>query len=32
MNLSAANLRLTANNPEQEELEEIVDVDYQGDQ
>ena len=31
LNLSPAELKITANNPEQEEAEEIVDVDYQGD-
>lgn len=32
LNLSNAELKITANNPEQEEAEEIVDVDYQGDE
>jgi DNA polymerase-3 subunit beta len=31
LNLSNGELKITANNPEQEEAEEIVDVDYQGD-
>lgn len=31
LNLSSGELKITANNPEQEEAEEIVDVDYQGD-
>ncbi|WP_438865135.1 DNA polymerase III subunit beta [Neptunicella sp.] len=31
LNLSNAELKITANNPEQEEAEEIVDVQYQGD-
>ena len=31
VNLSAGQLQLTANNPEQEEAEEIVSVDYSGD-
>lgn len=31
LNLSAGELKITANNPEQEEAEEIVDIDYQGD-
>ena len=31
INLSSGELKITANNPEQEEAEEIVDVDYQGD-
>lgn len=31
LNLSAQELKITANNPEQEEAEEIVDVNYQGD-
>ncbi|AXR08325.1 DNA polymerase III subunit beta [Salinimonas sediminis] len=30
LNLSSGELKITANNPEQEEAEEIVDVDYQG--
>ena len=30
INLSNGELKITANNPEQEEAEEIVDVDYQG--
>ncbi|MDN4502296.1 DNA polymerase III subunit beta [Alteromonadaceae bacterium BrNp21-10] len=30
LNLSNAELKITANNPEQEEAEEIVDVEYQG--
>lgn len=32
LNLSSGELKITANNPEQEEAEEIVDVDYQGDE
>lgn len=32
LNLSNGELKITANNPEQEEAEEIVDVDYQGDE
>lgn len=31
INLSNGELKITANNPEQEEAEEIVDVQYQGD-
>ena len=31
LNLTSGELKITANNPEQEEAEEIVDVDYQGD-
>lgn len=31
LNLASGELKLTANNPEQEEAEEVVDVDYQGD-
>lgn len=31
LNLSKGELKITANNPEQEEAEEIVDVDYDGD-
>mgnify|MGYP001166499486 CR=1 FL=1 len=31
LNLSNGELKITANNPEQEEAEEIVDVEYQGD-
>ncbi|MDF2179732.1 DNA polymerase III subunit beta [Aliiglaciecola sp. CAU 1673] len=31
LNLASGELKITANNPEQEEAEEIVDVDYQGD-
>jgi DNA polymerase-3 subunit beta len=31
LNLSNSELKITANNPEQEEAEEIVDVAYQGD-
>ena len=31
LNLSNGELKITANNPEQEEAEEIVDVDYQGE-
>ncbi|WP_414829157.1 DNA polymerase III subunit beta [Alteromonas sp. H39] len=31
LNLSSGELKITANNPEQEEAEEIVDVDYQGE-
>src|SRR5690606_12292340 len=31
LNLSNAELKITANNPEQEEAEEIVDVDYADD-
>lgn len=31
LNLSSGELKITANNPEQEEAEEIVDVDYTGD-
>lgn len=31
LNLSSNELKITANNPEQEEAEEIVDVEYQGD-
>ena len=31
MALSAGQLQLSANNPEQEEAEEIVSVDYEGD-
>ena len=30
LNLSENELKITANNPEQEEAEEIVDIDYQG--
>ena len=30
LNLSDNELKITANNPEQEEAEEIVDIDYQG--
>lgn len=32
LNLKSGELKITANNPEQEEAEEIVDVDYQGDE
>ncbi|MEW9797859.1 DNA polymerase III subunit beta [Alteromonas sp. CYL-A6] len=31
LNLSNNELKITANNPEQEEAEEIVDIDYQGE-
>jgi len=31
LNLSSGELKITANNPEQEEAEEIVDVNYEGD-
>lgn len=31
LDLSSGELRITANNPEQEEAEEIIDVDYEGD-
>ncbi|MGF1726497.1 DNA polymerase III subunit beta [Photobacterium nomapromontoriensis] len=31
VNLSLGEMRITANNPEQEEAEEFLDVDYQGD-
>lgn len=31
VNLSSGQLQLTANNPEQEEAEEVVSVDYEGD-
>jgi DNA polymerase-3 subunit beta len=31
INLSTGELKITANNPEQEEAEEIVDIDYQGE-
>ncbi|CAG18464.1 DNA polymerase III subunit beta [Photobacterium profundum] len=31
VNLSKGEMRITANNPEQEEAEEFLDVDYQGD-
>ena len=31
LNLSNGELKITANNPEQEEAEEIVDVNYQGE-
>ncbi|WP_100657544.1 DNA polymerase III subunit beta [Alteromonas flava] len=31
LNLATGELKITANNPEQEEAEEIVDVDYAGD-
>lgn len=31
LNLASGELKITANNPEQEEAEEMVDVDYQGD-
>ena len=31
LNISSGELKITANNPEQEEAEEIVDIDYQGD-
>ncbi|MFS1702305.1 DNA polymerase III subunit beta [Aestuariibacter sp. GS-14] len=31
LNISPGELKITANNPEQEEAEEIVDIDYQGD-
>ena len=31
LNVSENQLRITANNPEQEEAEEILDVEYQGD-
>ncbi|GGO66809.1 DNA polymerase III subunit beta [Bowmanella pacifica] len=31
LNLASGELKITANNPEQEEAEEIVDVQYQGD-
>ncbi|MBO1256792.1 DNA polymerase III subunit beta [Alteromonas sp. 5E99-2] len=30
LNLSSGELKITANNPEQEEAEEIVDIDYEG--
>ncbi|WP_026376037.1 DNA polymerase III subunit beta [Aestuariibacter salexigens] len=32
LNLASGELKITANNPEQEEAEEIVEVDYQGDE
>lgn len=32
LNLSSGELKITANNPEQEEAEEIVDINYQGDE
>ncbi|GGW96381.1 DNA polymerase III subunit beta [Alteromonas halophila] len=32
LNLASGELKITANNPEQEEAEEMVDVDYQGDE
>lgn len=32
LNLANGELKITANNPEQEEAEEIVDVDYQGEE
>ncbi|AWL10516.1 DNA-directed DNA polymerase [Saliniradius amylolyticus] len=32
LNLASGELKITANNPEQEEAEELVDVDYQGDE
>lgn len=32
LNLSNGELKITANNPEQEEAEEIVDVNYQGEE
>lgn len=31
LNLSSGELKITANNPEQEEAEEIVDINYEGD-
>ncbi|QJR80980.1 DNA polymerase III subunit beta [Alteromonas pelagimontana] len=31
LNLSSGELKITANNPEQEEAEEIVDIQYEGD-
>lgn len=31
VNLSSGTMQITANNPEQEEAQEVVDVDYQGD-
>ncbi|MCP3863613.1 MAG: DNA polymerase III subunit beta [Pseudomonadota bacterium] len=31
LNISSGELKITANNPEQEEAEEIVDIDYEGD-
>ncbi|HBY38014.1 MAG TPA: DNA polymerase III subunit beta [Alteromonas sp.] len=31
LNISSGELKITANNPEQEEAEEIVDIDYDGD-
>ena len=31
LNLSSGELKITANNPEQEEAEEIVDISYEGD-
>ena len=31
LNISSGELKIPANNPEQEEAEEIVDIDYQGD-
>lgn len=31
LNLASGELKITANNPEQEEAEEMVDVEYQGD-
>ncbi|WP_088329284.1 DNA polymerase III subunit beta [Lacimicrobium sp. SS2-24] len=31
LNLASGELKLTANNPEQEEAEEVVDVEYQGE-
>ncbi|WCE29753.1 DNA polymerase III subunit beta [Vibrio sp. SCSIO 43137] len=31
VNLSGAEMRITANNPEQEEAEEVLDVDFQGE-
>ncbi|WP_218353696.1 DNA polymerase III subunit beta [Alteromonas lipotrueiana] len=32
LNLASGELKITANNPEQEEAEEMVDVDYQGEE
>jgi DNA polymerase-3 subunit beta len=32
LNLESGSLKVTANNPEQEEAEEVLDVDYQGDE
>ena len=31
MNLADSEMRITANNPEQEEAEEMLDVNYEGD-